>query len=102
MIIVNQDRTDIINFDRVCRIGIENPLEDNDGKYKIIAETDTSEFVLGGYQTEEKALGILNNIYVRYGMFEYYKQVSFKMKQVIEKDFIRDDVVYNCFEMPEE
>ena len=102
MIIVNQDRTDIINFDNVCRIRIENPLEDNNGKFKIIAETDTSEFVLGGYRTEKKARGILNNIYVRYGMFEYYKQVSFKMKQLIDNDFIKDDVVYNCFEMPEE
>ena len=39
MIIISQDKTMILNFEYIETIEIENPLENNDGKFKILCDT---------------------------------------------------------------
>lgn len=55
MIIVNQDETEIVNFNNIIGINIRYPLEDNESKFVIMAETDEMEYVLGKYKTEKRA-----------------------------------------------
>lgn len=104
MIIVSQGKNEIINFENIDCIAILNPLEDNEGKFRIIAKTPTDEYILGKYKQEDVAKDILNNIYVRRCMFEYFKSIPSRkfVQGEIEKDFEKDDVIFDCFEMPEE
>lgn len=63
MIIVNQDRDKIINFENIDRIYIENPLENNDGEFEIKAENEWINERIGCYKTEHRAKEILKEIY---------------------------------------
>ena len=63
MIIVNQDRELMINFDKIVRTYIES---NDNGKFEIIAETDGLEESLGEYETQERAREVLEEIQSRY------------------------------------
>lgn len=68
MIIVNQDK-EIINFDNVTRIFIEDFLEDGFG---IGADTNSAEsqcWDLGCYKTEERAKEVLQEIVSKYSSY---------------------------------
>lgn len=62
MIIVNQDETEIVNFNNIIGINIRYPLEENEGKFVIMAETDEMEYVLGKYKTEKRAKEVFEMI----------------------------------------
>lgn len=54
MIIVNQDTTEMVNFNNIIGIYIRYSLEDNEGKFAIIAQSDDIAYVLGKYETEKR------------------------------------------------
>lgn len=56
MIIISQDRTTIINFDNVHLI------TKNDDSPYIFARTNVAEVMIGKYETEERALAVLNSL----------------------------------------
>lgn len=63
MLIVSQDKDTIMNLDNIEILGIGNPLEDDDGKFKILANTiSDSQYTLAKYDTEERAKEILQNL----------------------------------------
>ena len=63
MIIVSQDKELILNFENIEAIGIGNPLEDDDGMFKVLASTASdNEYTLGKYKTEERAKEVLQEI----------------------------------------
>lgn len=63
MRIVNQDKTMILNFENIEVIGIGNPLENNDGKFKILVETTSdNQYPIAEYETEERAKEVLQEI----------------------------------------
>ena len=63
MIIVNQDKELILNFENIEAIGMGNPLEDDDGMFKVLASTTSdNEYTLGRYATEERAKEVLQEI----------------------------------------
>lgn len=63
MIIVSQDKELILNFENIDAIGIGNPLEDDDGMFKVLASTTSgNEYTLGKYATEERAKEVLQEI----------------------------------------
>lgn len=63
MIIVSQYKDTIINFKNIEILGIGNPLEDDDGKFKILANTIIeNQYVIAKYKTEERAKEVLQEI----------------------------------------
>lgn len=63
MIIVSQCKDIIINFKNIEILGIGNPLEDDDGKFKILANTIIeNQYVIAKYKTEERAKEVLQEI----------------------------------------
>ena len=67
MIIVGQDKDIILNFNNTESIAILNPLEDNDGMFRVCAITPSdNEYTLGKYVTEERAKEVLQEIIKQY------------------------------------
>lgn len=66
MTIVSQDKKMICNYDNIEAIGVGNPLENNDGKFRIlIATVSDNEYTIAEYNTEERATEVLNEIVTR-------------------------------------
>lgn len=92
MIIVSQDKYIIANFANIEMLGIGSPLEDDDGKFKILANTiSDNQYVIGKYETEERAKEVLKEIARFYKMFEGMKinadiKISIGVAEQIEKD----------------
>ena len=63
MIIVSQDKTEIINFNTIDFIDI---IPMDDGRFEIDANFEHCITELGYYETEERAKGILQEIIERY------------------------------------
>ena len=63
MIIVNQDKDELINLDRVQNVWINDSLDNDFNTYEIYADGD----LLGFYKTEERAKEILQEIIKAYG-----------------------------------
>lgn len=62
MIIVSQDREEIVNFDKVESIWI---CSDEEGRFTIEATADTNS-TLGYYETKERAKDVLQEIIEEY------------------------------------
>lgn len=72
MLIVSQDKDTIMNFDNIEILGIGNPLEDDDGKFKILANTiSDSQYTLAKYDTEERAKEVLKEIINKYRKYNF-------------------------------
>lgn len=71
MIIVGQDKDIILNFNNTESIAILNPLEDNDGMFRVCAITPSdNEYTLGKYVTEERAKEVLQEIITYFSFTE--------------------------------
>ena len=67
MIIVNQDKKMLLNFDNIEAIIVDNPLEDNDGKFRIIVNTKcNNQYIIAEYKTEEDTKKVLQQIIKSY------------------------------------
>lgn len=63
MIIVSQDKDNIVNFDNVVSVGIiDFDINDKNCWQRITAETLGTAVVLGDYKTEERAKEVLSEI----------------------------------------
>lgn len=100
MIIVSQNK-EIINFDNVTRIFIEDFTEDGDG-FGIGADTNSAEsqcWDLGYYKTKERVEEVVQEIFIAYGNTEMLKMPKLQINEFISgKELIRN-IVYM---MPEE
>ncbi|MBQ9657630.1 MAG: hypothetical protein IJV31_02545 [Clostridia bacterium] len=89
MIIVSQDKTEIVNFDNVINV----QFLDIDGDYVISATavvgTDDIYRELGYYKTEERAKEVLKDIVNK------YKQFNFDKNQAVT-------ILPKVYEMPKE
>lgn len=99
MIIVSQDKEVIVNFNNVENIWIYNPLENNEGKFEIRAETHSNNMFIGAYKTEERAKEVLGEIINIYKATEAFKVVSGRILDSTGAVAINKGFVY---EMPEE
>lgn len=68
MIIVSQDRTKLINFDRVEILG-----QDEDNRKRIGCGFNNGTMYLGEYKTEERVKEVLAEIITRYKNWENLK-----------------------------
>lgn len=95
MIIVSQDKELILNFENIEAIGKGNPLEDDDGMFKVLASTTSdNEYTLGKYKTEERAKEVLQEIIKKYLEIKCFYNSKYEVMQAIEQPKV--------FEMPVE
>lgn len=66
MVILSQDKTQIINFDNIVYLWIQNPLENDNAEFEIVTETDGISTGIGFYKTEERAKEVLQEIIGKY------------------------------------
>ena len=67
MVIISQDKTMILNFEYIETIKRGNPLENNDGKFKILCDTTSdNQYTIAEYEKEERAKEVLQQIACRY------------------------------------
>ncbi|MFR2207177.1 MAG: hypothetical protein ACLS59_06530 [Clostridia bacterium] len=67
MVIISQDKTMILNFEYIETIEIRNPLENNDGKFKILCDTTSdNQYTIAEYEKEKRAKGVLQEIIKSY------------------------------------
>ena len=84
MIIVSQDKSAILNFNNTEAIAILNPLENNDGMFKVCAITPSdNEYTLGKYVTEERAKEVLQEIIKDFSFTELTGEPE-KLKLIFE------------------
>ena len=87
MIIVNQDKDIIFNFENIDIIEIENPSEeddDDDGMFEILAiTTSDNKFLLGEYKTEERAKEVLQEIIKSFSFTELTGEPE-RLKLILE------------------
>lgn len=69
MIIVSQDKTEIVNFNNIESVWIS---KEEEGIFSIEATADTNAS-LGEYQTEERAKEVLGEIIKTYTCWENFK-----------------------------
>lgn len=77
MVIISQDKTMILNFEYIETIEIENPLENNDGKFKILCDTTSdNQYTIAEYETEERAKEVLQEIISKYKITLYNSKTN--------------------------
>ncbi len=103
MVIVNQDKTMMLNFENIEAIGIGNPLENSDGKFQILVDTTSdNQYSIAEYGTEERAKEVLESIAVAYSDFKYYAAEHGKHKTEIGIDIHKKYRSIDWYEIPEE
>ena len=65
MIIVNQEKTYLVNFNNVCQVTLA--VNEEETEYAIVVQTvDKEEIIMGTYKTEERAKEVLQEIIKSY------------------------------------
>lgn len=102
MIIISQDKTMILNFENIEAIGIGNPLENNDGKFKILCNTTSdNQYTMAEYEIEERAKEVLAGIYMKYSDWQSMRMI--KNEEIQAKIVSGDNSKYfDIYIMPEE
>lgn len=91
MLILNQDKKNLINFEKVINTWIEN--EDN--KFNIYSDGE----ILGSYKTEERAKEVLREITFAYISIKLINTNNFQLRQMIYGEDLAKCI---CYEMPKE
>ena len=90
-------KDELVNFDRIESIWIG---ADEEGRVTIEATADINS-TLGTYSTEERAKEVLEEILEYKSMFEFFKYVTDDVQEKMVDDFIKNNVIFNTYEMPE-
>lgn len=92
MIIVSQDKDEIVNFDNIAHIFVS---KDSDKHYSIeYGKMNSSSELLGIYATEERAKEVLQEIMKKYLDIKCFYNSKYEVMRAIEQPKI--------FEMPKE
>ena len=97
MIIVSQDKTRIINFNKVEILGIN--INDNT---EVGCDFNNGKVILGKYRTEERAKEVLQEIIRTKSNFEYYKCTDESERNELDPFMKTKYNFFNVYEMPEE
>lgn len=95
MIIINQNKDIIINFNNIENIGILSTLNGS----TVYCETNSKKEELGRYKTEKKAKEVLKAIEICYANMQ---MINIQKIQIHEKIDSNEMFKQICFEMPEE
>lgn len=102
MIIVSQDKKNIVNFDNVGRVyAMKHPNEKPDVRCSTLPDL---EIILGSYETEERAKEVLQEIIKRNARFAMYREAPTGGREQTEmlEDFIENKIIFDTYEMPED
>lgn len=98
MIIVNQDKNRIVNFDNILDIHTQKSGE----KSLIFVETERYAIFLGEYETEERAKAIIREIKISYQRNAVIKITSDKDIQDQIFNLLQENGIdFDTYEMPE-
>lgn len=100
MIIVSQDKDVIVNFDTITKLWIQNPLENDDGEFTIIAENEWISERLGYYKIEERAKKVLQEIIRKAEDLSWANLMDNLQIAIHDKNF--GGALSNTYYMPEE
>ena len=102
MIIVSQDKTEIINFNNILKIEvIDNEI------IVFYKNTETAGIKgtesIGTYETEERAKEVLQEIIKQKAMFELYRLAPTRGREQTEmlENFAQKRIILDTYEMPE-
>lgn len=101
MVIVSQEKDGIINFDNILVIRLSTDFETNKKNIIYVDCVGDEHFGIGKYDTEERAKEVLEEILEYRSMFEFFKYVTDDVQEKMADDFIKDNVIFNTYEMPE-
>ena len=96
MIIVNQERTKIINFEKITEI-IASGTKILVGDDILIPKGEE----IAKYETEERAKEVLQEIVKQKAIFEFFKNVPERTQILLANDFKEDNEIFDTYEMPE-
>ena len=99
MIIVSQDKYNILNFDTTINIGVEEISTLND-IVQISAQTNGNTIIIGKYETEERAKEVLQEIIQAKTDFEYYKYADQSERNELDPFMKTHYNFFNTYEMP--
>lgn len=103
MIIVSQDKKQLVNLRNITRIFIEDFSEDGDG-FGIGADTNSAEsqcWDLGYYATEERAKEVLKSIVAAYQANEIMSIAKDSITQdKMANQFLQKDITPFAYKMP--
>lgn len=100
MVILSQDKTQMINFDNVKNIWMtvmNKSNRDEDAKFYIVAD-DT---LLGEYGTEERAKEVLLEIATHNATFNLFKCLDVEKQKRALEEFLEKGMMFDIYEMPE-
>lgn len=95
MIIVSQDKDEIINFDNISSIVINDAWDDKPGQVIIATDVRGNKHTLGYYKSEERTKEVLQEIIIAIRGKNMVQFSNGEMKEVFP---IKNDV----YEMPKE
>ena len=101
MIIVNQSKDSIINYDNVKSIWMtvmSKSNRDEDAKFVIVAD----EVILGEYNTEKIAKEVMIKIAEFNANFNLFKCSCAETQEAISEIIFKNDTKFDIFEMPKE
>ena len=97
MIIVSQDKTEIVNFDNITKIA------QKDGKIGISSEAFDSNYEeIGKYKTEERAKEVLQEIIKTYETEKIYKCSDAETQEIMCNLCLENNQDIFKYEMPKE
>lgn len=101
MIIVSQDKYNVLNFNTTVNIGLEEISTLND-IVQVTAETNGNAVVLGKYKNEERAKEVLEDMVTTRAIFEIYKCSDTDIQCMFDKRMLEENMTFDTYEMPEE
>lgn len=105
MLIISQDKKQVVNLDNITRIFIDELEDDKNKKYCIGADTNSAESMvweLGEYKTEERAKEVLQEIMKQKAMFALFRTAPTGGKEQTEmlEKFAQKKIIFDTYEMP--
>lgn len=89
MLIVSQDKTELINFSNIVRLGVSNNTQG-----QVLIFCDDFETVIGLYRTEERASEVLKEIAQCYANTEQYKSICNTANVEFLNDLLENAFIY--------
>lgn len=99
MLIVSQNKRKIINFENIVEIFL---VECSSTEYQIQYQSKEHWYDNLGVYKKERAKQVLEELVYYKAIFEYYRYSPKSVQDDIAEDFIKDEVMFDTYEMPEE